>query len=74
MNSDKINRKVIARVRMQRYRASHRRIDYVPSPAALAAIERHLGAGLDCWLAGVIDQLITAGDKAITGNAQRQKG
>ena len=26
--------------RVQRYRAKHRRFDYVPSPEALAAIER----------------------------------
>ena len=39
--------KVTARVRIQRYRASHRRIDYAPSPNALAAVERRLAAGLD---------------------------
>ena len=65
------NSKVTARVRMQRYRAKHRRIDYVPSPLVLAAIERHLAAGLDNGIAGVIDHLIDAGDKAVTGNAQR---
>lgn len=52
--------------RVQRYRATHRRLDYVPSPAALAAIEKH--KGLDNCIAGVLDQLILAGSKAITGN------
>lgn len=70
MESKKIDRKVAARVRVQRYRATHRRIDYAPAPDALAAIERHLMAGLDNCIAGVIDRLIDAGDKAVTGNVQ----
>ena len=52
--------------RVQRYRAKHRRFDYVPSPAALAAIEQH--KGLDNCIAGVLDRLILAGNKAISGN------
>ena len=52
--------------RMQRYRAKHRRFDYVPSPEALAAIKKH--KGLDNCIAGVLDQLILAGSEAITGN------
>ncbi|OGS81401.1 MAG: hypothetical protein A2Z94_04385 [Gallionellales bacterium GWA2_55_18] len=70
MESKKINRKVAARVRVQRYRATHRRIDYAPSPTVLAAIDRHLAAGLDNCIAGVIDKLIEAGDKVVTGNVQ----
>ena len=55
--------------RVQKYRSTHRRIDYVPCPEALAAIKKHLSIKLDnnC-LAGVIDRLILAGNKAITGN------
>lgn len=68
MDNEKINPKVTARTRVQRYRAKHRRIDYAPSSTVLAAIDKHLAAGLDNCLAGVIDQLIAAGDKAITGN------
>ena len=70
MKSEKINGEVRARLRVQRYRATHRRIDYVPAPDALAAIERHLAAGMDNCIAGVIDHLIEAGDKAVTGNAK----
>lgn len=70
MESKKINRKVAARVRVQRYRATHRRIDYAPSPTVLAVIDRHLAAGMDNCIAGVIDRLIAAGDKAVTGNVQ----
>ncbi len=71
MNNDKTTCKVTARVRMQKYRATHRRIDYAPAPDALAAIERHFAAGMDNCIAGVIDRLIGAGDKAVTGNVQR---
>ena len=63
--------RITARARVQKYRATHRRIDYAPSPTVLAVIERHLAAGLDNCIAGVLDHLIEAGDKAITGNVQR---
>ena len=57
------------KARVQKYRSTHRRIDYVPCPEALAAIKKHLSIKLDnnC-LAGVIDRLILAGNNAITGN------
>lgn len=70
MENAKINRKVTARVRVQRYRATHRRIDYVPSQTVLETIDRHLATGLDNCIAGVIDRLIEAGDVSITGNGQ----
>jgi len=73
MDSDKMDSKVAARCRVQRYRATHRRIDYAPSTVALMLIERHLAAGLDNCAAGVIDRLIAAGDKAITGNDSGNK-
>jgi hypothetical protein len=56
------------RARVRRYRAVHRRIDYVPSPDALAIIQHHLKSGMDPYLAGVIDYLIRSGHQAITGN------
>lgn len=65
------NSKIALRVRVQRYRATHRRIDYAPSANALAAIERHLANGLDNCFAGVIDRLIAAGDRAIAEGEQR---
>lgn len=67
MNTDP---KVAARARVQRYRATHRRLDYAPSPFVLAILERHLAAGLDNCIVGVIDHLIAAGDEAIAGNGQ----
>ena len=55
--------------RVKRYRANHRRIDYVPGPDALAIIETHFRAGLNNYsLAGVIDDLVMAGDCVISGN------
>ncbi len=54
--------------RVRRYRAVHRRFDYVPSPDVLPIIEHHLKAGTDCCVAGVIDYLIRSAHKAITGN------
>ncbi|MBI5936761.1 MAG: hypothetical protein HY850_02825 [Betaproteobacteria bacterium] len=65
-----MNSKITARLRVARYRTKHRRIDYAPSADALEMIERHLAAGLDNCIAGVIDRLIAAGDEAITGNGQ----
>ncbi len=70
MDREKMDSKVAARHRVQRYRATHRRIDYAPSPDVLVVIERHLVAGLDNCTAGVIDRLIVAGDKAISGNGR----
>jgi hypothetical protein len=60
-------------IRQQRYRAKHRRIDYVPDAEVLAIIQKH--AKLMPWnLAGVIDALILAGDKAVSGNDLGGKG
>jgi len=54
--------------RVRRYRALHRRIDYVPSPDVLPIIQHHLKTGTDRCVAGVIDYLVRAGHQAITGN------
>jgi len=59
------------RTRVRRYRAIHRRIDYVPSPDVLLIIGHHLKLGTDGCLAGVIDYLIRSGQQAITGNGGR---
>ena len=59
------------RARVHRYRAIHKRIDYVPSPDVQRIIEHHLRIGTDRWVAGVIDYLIRSGQQAITGNGGR---
>lgn len=55
--------------RVRRYRAKHRRIDYVPSAEALTIIETWLGRKLDNCMVGVLDRLVVAGAKAISGNS-----
>lgn len=59
------------RARVRRYRAIHRRIDYVPSHDVLPIIQHHLKIGTDPYVAGVIDYLIRAGQQTITGNGGR---
>lgn len=60
--------------RVKRFRASHRRIDYVPGPEALEIIEAHFRSNPNNYsLAGVLDYLVMAGDHAITGNAHYRK-
>mgnify|MGYP001576474913 CR=1 FL=1 len=54
--------------RVARFRAQHRRIDYTPGPDALAIIERRLKDNPNNYsLAGVIDELVMAGD-SVAGN------
>ena len=65
MNPSKISGN---RARVRRYRAIHRRIDYVPCPDVLPIIEYHLKIGTDCCLAGVLDYLIRTAHGTITGN------
>jgi len=57
--------------RTRRYRKQHRRIDYVPNAEAMKVIEKHLAAGLDNCLAGTIDCLILAGDRALNPHGIR---
>ena len=60
------------RARVKRYRAKHRRLDYVPSPAALKVIEAWTAAALCNCTAGVIDRLLLEGHKAMSGNGGRR--
>ena len=57
--------------RLRWYRATHRRIDYIPSPDVLPIIEHHLKIGTDRCLACVLDYLVRSGQQAITGNGGR---
>ena len=59
------------RARVRRYRTTHRRIDYVPSPDVMPIIAHHLKIGTDRCLAGVIDFLIRTGYQAVAGNGGR---
>jgi hypothetical protein len=58
--------------RVRRYRATHRRFDYVPSPDAEAIIDHHLRIGTGRYVAGVIDYLIRSGHQVtVSGNGGR---
>lgn len=59
------------RAMVRRCRATHRWIDYIPSPDVLPIIEHHLKIGTDRCLAGVLDYLVRSGQQAITGNGGR---
>ena len=56
------------RSRVQRYRAKNPRIDYAPSKEALAVIKAWRLKNLHNCTVGVIDRLILAGHKAMSGN------
>ena len=56
--------------RLQRYRERHPRIDYYPSPDALAIVLHHHKEGVDPTLAGIIDGLIRVGHRFVSGNGQ----
>ena len=57
-----------ANLAVRRYRTKHKRIDYVPGPAAMAAIVGWRAKGLNNCLSGAIDDLIMAGSAAMSGN------
>jgi hypothetical protein len=57
---------------VQRYRSKHRRIDYVPSPEVVAIIEAWRARGLNNCLCGAIDDLVLAGDRAMSGNLPKE--
>ena len=57
---------------VQKYRTKHRRIDYVPSAAVMAVLNTWHAKGLcNCW-AGVIDKLVLAGDRVMSGHCDAQ--
>jgi hypothetical protein len=56
------------RAAVARYRSKNRRLDYVPSAAALAVIEHHRAAKLDTCIAGVVDALVLAGHSVVSGH------
>jgi len=57
------------RAAVARYRKKHRRLDYVPSAAALAVIEDWLAKGLSDCFAGVLDRLVVEGHEKMTGHS-----
>ncbi len=55
--------------RVRRYRTKHRRIDYVPAADVARIIEDCQKRYPTYCLADIIDRLIRAGHKAVSGNA-----
>ena len=55
-------------VRIQRYRERNRRFDYYPSPDVADIIAHHQTTGKETCIAGILDGLIRAGHRAVTGN------
>ena len=60
-------------MRVQRYRKRNRRLDYYPSPDVADIVNHYRATGSDQCLAGIIDELIRAGHRAITSNARKPK-
>jgi hypothetical protein len=58
----------IKAVRLHRYRQRHRRLDYYPSPDVADIIAHHQSVGREKCLAGILDGLIRAGHKFVSGN------
>ena len=54
--------------RRQRYRAKHPRIDYFPASDVLAIIEHYKASGGEQCIAGILDGLIRAGHRNVSGN------
>jgi hypothetical protein len=57
-----------APVRLHRYRKSHRRFDYYPSSDVEDIIAHYLENGSEKCIAGILDGLIRAGHRAVSGN------
>lgn len=68
------NKRIIpnSTLRIRKYRAQHRRIDYFPSPDVLSIIEYHQADGKEPCIAGIIDGLIRVGHKAVSGNGGKR--
>lgn len=56
------------RIRLQRYRQKHTRLDYYPSPDVADIIAFHQASGKEPCIAGILDGLIRAGHRAVSGN------
>ena len=56
------------KLRVRRYRQRNTRIDYYPSPDVLDIINHHLTNGTEPCIAGILDGLIRAGHRAVSGN------
>jgi hypothetical protein len=54
--------------RVRRYRQRNPRFEFYPSPDVLDIIRHYQGTASDKCIAGILDGLIRAGHRAVTGN------
>lgn len=54
--------------RLERYRQRHSRIDYYPSPDVADIIKHHQANSGEPCIAGILDGLIRAGHRIVSGN------
>lgn len=54
--------------RLQRYRQRNRRFEFFPAPDVLDIILHWQANGHDKCIAGILDDLIRAGHRAVSGN------
>jgi hypothetical protein len=71
-NTGDISMKTTNAERVRRYRQKHPlRYEFYPAPDVLDIIRHHLGTKGERCIAGILDGLIRAGHRHITGNAGR---
>ena len=58
--------------RLERYRITHSRIDYYPSPDVADIIKHHQANSSEPCIAGILDGLIRAGHRSVSGNEGKQ--
>ena len=58
-------------IRLQRYRQKHKRLDYYPSPDVADIIAFHIANGKEPCIAGILDGLIRAGHRSVSGNGKK---
>jgi len=54
--------------RLERYRLAHPRIDFYPSPDVADIIKYHQDNSSEKCVAGILDGLIRAGHRTVSGN------
>jgi hypothetical protein len=58
--------------RLALYRKRHRRYDFYASPDVVDIIAHHMTAGGEKCIAGILDGLIRAGHRAVSGNGAKR--
>ena len=66
--AEEINQMKPAIKRIERYRKTHSRIDYYPSPDVADIIKHHQANSSEPCIAGILDGLIRAGHRSVSGN------